>query len=268
MCGIFGFILNKPLSMKQVFAVLKKLEVSKYPDEEFPVGGYGAGIAIMFADGDVRIEKVGKTADSPAGQLEEIVKNACIMNAQLSNAKVLLGHVRNPSPGNMGTAKFKEAAQPFVGHFEQQLTVVSVHNGTVENWKDLRADLKEHVFESEKAGSFIDSEVIPHYFGEILLEQEDVDGAAYELLDTLEGSNAEALLQIDEENAFLHLIYKGKPRGLTVWANNKGEVIFCSRPEPVEKELESLLLSRKFKEKISISHQEDAGLKLTFRVPT
>ncbi len=268
MCGIFGFILNKPLSMKKVFEVLKNLEVSNYPDERLPVGGYGAGVAIMLSDGDVRIEKVGKTSDSPAAQLEEIVRNACLMNAQLNNARVLLGHVRNPSPKNMGTVGFKEAAQPFVGHFERQLTVVSVHNGTVENSEELRGNLKKHVFESEKSGAFIDSEVIPHYFGEILLQEEDADGAAYELLNTLKGSNAAAMLQIDEENAFLHIVYKGKPRGLTVWTNDKGEAVFCSRPEPVEKELESLLLSGKFERKISISHKEDAGLKLTFTVPS
>ena len=63
----------------------------------------------------------------------------------------------------------------------------------------------------------------------------------------------------------LHLIYRGKARGLAVWTNDKGEVIFCSRPEPVEEALESLLLKGKFKEKVSIKPQEDAGLKLSFR---
>ncbi len=268
MCGIFGFILDKPLSMKKVFAVLKKLETSKYANEEFALGGYGAGIAIMMADGDVRVEKVGKTADSPAAELEEIVKKACVMHAELDNAKVLLGHVRMPSAENMGTVKFKEAAQPFVGHFEQDLTVVSVHSGVVDNWKALRADLKKHIFESEKSGKFIDSEVIPHYFGEILLQLEDADSAAYELLNTLKGSNVAALLQIDAENAFMHLVYRGTPRGLKVWENEKGEVIFCSRAEPVENELESLLLSGKFKEKVSLSRNEDAGLKLSFPITT
>ena len=75
MCGIFGFILRKPISMNKVFEILKKLETSKYPYETEPLGGYGAGIAIMFPDGDVLSEKVGKTADSPVAQLEGIVKN-------------------------------------------------------------------------------------------------------------------------------------------------------------------------------------------------
>jgi glucosamine 6-phosphate synthetase-like amidotransferase/phosphosugar isomerase protein len=163
----------------------------------------------------------------------------------------------------MGTVKFKEAAQPYVEHFEPHLTIVSVHNGIVENCKELRGELKKHVFESEKAG-FIDSEVIPHYFGEMINELEDADAAAYQVLWTLKGSNVAALLHVDDENALLHLIYKGRARGLSVWANDKGEVIFCSRPEPVEEELKALLAFGQFKQKVAISHNEEAGLKLSF----
>jgi glucosamine 6-phosphate synthetase-like amidotransferase/phosphosugar isomerase protein len=263
MCGVFGFILKKPLSMNKVFEVLKKLETSKYPDETQPVGGYGAGIAIMLPDGDVISEKVGKTSDSPASQLEEIMKSKTVMNAKIAGASVLIGHVRFPSPENMGTVKYKEAAQPYVEHFEPQLTIVSAQNGRVENFKELKAKLKTHVFESEKIG-LIDSEVIPHYFGEMLNELESSNAAAYELLSALKGSNVAALLQIDDENALLHLIYKGKARGLTVWANDKGEVIFCSRPEPVEESLKALLGIGKFTQKVAIKWNEEAGLKLSF----
>jgi len=257
MCGIFGFILRKPLSMTKVFKVLSKLEVSKYPDETQPLGGYGAGFAAMLSDGNIISEKVGKTADSPVAQLAEIVK------PKLSEAAVMLAHVRFPIPELMGTVKFKETALPYVENFERGLTVVSAHNGNVENFSELKAKLKGHVFESEKVG-FVDSEVIPHYFGEMLNETETTDAAVYDLLFSLKGSNVTALLQVDEENAFLHLVYKGKARGLTVWTNDKNEVIFCSRPEPVRQELMSLLTTGKFVEKVSIKWQEDAGLKLSF----
>jgi glucosamine 6-phosphate synthetase-like amidotransferase/phosphosugar isomerase protein len=263
MCGIFGFVLKKPISMSKIFQILKKLEASKYPDEDQPVGGYGAGIAVMLPDGDVISEKVGKTADSPVAQLEEIMKSKITKNDNLKGASVLLGHVRFPSPENMGTTKYKETAQPYVENFEKNLTVVSVHNGKVENFKELKGKLNTHTFESEKIG-FVDSEVIPHYFGEMLNEMENTDASVYEVLSTLKGNNVAALLQIDEENAFLHLIHRGKARGLTVWANDKGEVIFCSRPKPVEEELKALLAIGKFKEKVVIAPQEDAGLKLSF----
>ncbi|MFB3888202.1 MAG: hypothetical protein ACE14S_01830 [Candidatus Bathyarchaeia archaeon] len=257
MCGIFGFILKKPLSMKKAFAILKKLEAFKYPDEAQPLGGYGAGVAVMLPDGNVISEKVGKEADSPVAQLTDLMKD------RLNDASVLLGHVRFPSPEFTSTVKFKEAAQPYVEHFEPQLTIVSAHNGNVKNYAELKARLKAHVFESQKVG-LVDSEIIPHYFGELLNESEDSDAAAYALLSGLQGSNVAALLQVDEENALVHLIYKGKARGLTVWTNDQKEMIFSSRPEPVEEELKTVLAVGKFSRKVSINRQENAGLKLSF----
>lgn len=227
MCGIFGFALAKPVSLKKVFGLLEKLEVHQYPQEPKPVGGYGAGVAILLNDGSVLFEKVGKVSSSPVRQLAEIV------NAKIDEASVLLGHVRMPSPEFMKTAKFKETAQPYVAELDPNLTVVSVHNGKVENYKELREKLgEEHVFESEKV-ELVDSEVIPHYFTELLNELEDADEALYTLFCSLQGSNAIAMLQVDEENTFLHLLHRGKTRGLTVWANERNEVVFCSRKEPL-----------------------------------
>jgi hypothetical protein len=136
----------------------------------------------------------------------------------------------------------------------------------VENYKELRKQLsEEHVFESEKV-ELIDSEVIPHYFEALLNEVDSIDEALYMLLCTLHGSSAIAMLQIDEENTFLHLIHKGKTRGLTVWTNDQNEVIFCSRKEPLIEEFSRLLVKGRFREKISIPYREDAGLKLSYQV--
>jgi glucosamine 6-phosphate synthetase-like amidotransferase/phosphosugar isomerase protein len=263
MCGIFGFITKKPLPMTKVFNVLQKLEVSRYPNENQPVGGYGAGVAVLLDDGSVFLEKVGKTSDSPVSQLAEVVK------PQLAEAKVLLGHVRFPSGEFLATTKFKEAAQPYVGAFERELTVVSVHNGRLGNYKELAERLKGHVFESAKAG-MVDSEIIPHLFGEIVNEGQDAGEAADTLLCSMKGKTvgSVALLQLDNENALLHILHKGWSRGLTVWANETGEVIFCSRPEPVLEELKETLVKGKFKEKVVIEPREDAGVRLSFCIPT
>ena len=263
MCGIFGFMLTKPLTMNKVFAILEKLEISQYPDEKLPVGGYGAGIAVMLDDGGVISEKVGKNADSPAGQLAQIMK------PRISQARVLIGHVRHPSLEFMDTVKFKEAAQPYVENFEPELTIVSAHNGRVENYMELKAKLKAHVFESEKI-RLIDSEVIPHYFGALLNETEDAGQAAHKLLDSLKGKTVGsiALLQLDSENQILHLLHKGWSRGLTVWANDKGEVIFCTRPEPVLEELKETLDRGSFKEKAVIKLREEAEINLSFPLVT
>ena len=261
MCGIFGYVTKKPLSMTKVFSILQKLETSKYPSEKQPVGGYGAGIAVLLDDNSVFSEKVGKTNGSPACKLAELVK------PNLHEARVLIGHVRFPGAEFLDTVNFKEAAQPFVENLEPELTVVSAHNGRVENYLELKKKLKAHVFESEKAG-IIDSEVIPHYYGALLDEGEESDEAVDELLCTLKGKTVGsiALLHLDSEEAFLHLLHKGWSRGLTVWTNDNGEVIFCSRPEPVLEELKDTLERDKFKEKAIIKPREEATLKLSFPV--
>jgi glucosamine 6-phosphate synthetase-like amidotransferase/phosphosugar isomerase protein len=262
LCGIFGFMLKKPLPLTKVMKVLEKLEVSKYPDEKLPVGGYGAGVAVLLDDGGVYSEKIGKNAVSPVAELAEILK------PRLSEARVLIGHVRYPGLEFMDTVKFKEGAQPYVGSFEPKLTIVSAHNGRIENYLEIKAKLKEHVFESEKA-RLIDSEVIPHYFGELLAEELETETAVQELLCTLKGKTVGAisLLQLDDEEQVLHLLHKGWSRGLMVWANEKGEVVFCTRPEPVQEELKQLFSRRGFKAKAVIKPREEAELKLSFPVP-
>ena len=262
MCGIFGYVTKHPLSMNKVFSVLQRLEESKYPDEMQPVGGYGAGIAVLLDDNSVYSEKVGKTVEvSPVCQLAEMVKPT------LQVARVLIGHVRFPSAEFLGTAKFREATQPYIADLEPELTFVSAHNGRIENYMELKAKLGAHAFESDKAG-FIDSEVIPHYYSALFEEGDEAAEAADELLCTLKGKTVGsiALLHLDKENAFLHLLHKGWSRGLTVWANDKGEVIFCSRPEPVMEELKDMLEKGEFKEKAVIKPREVATLKLSFPV--
>jgi glucosamine 6-phosphate synthetase-like amidotransferase/phosphosugar isomerase protein len=258
MCGIFGFALKNPTPLIGVFKLLEKLEVNQYPQEPRPVGGYGAGVAILLNDGSVLFEKVGKVNNSSVKHLAKIV------DAKVNEASVLVGHVRMPSPEFMESAKFKETAQPYVVEFDPNLTIVSAHNGKVENYKELREKLgKEHVFESEKV-ELIDSEVIPHYFEELLNEIGDVDDALDTLFHALKGSNAIAMLQIDEENTFLHLIHKGKTRGLTVWTNEQSEIVFCSRKEPLMESFGSTLIDGGFTEKVSILWGEEKNLKLSF----
>jgi glutamine phosphoribosylpyrophosphate amidotransferase len=263
LCGILGFILKKPIPMSKVVKILEKLETSKYPDEKLPIGGYGAGVAVMLDDGGVLSEKVGKNTDSPVAELAGILK------PQISEARVLIGHVRYPSLEFMDTVRFKEAAQPYVENFEPGLTIVSVHNGRVENYLELKAKVKEHVFESEKTTRLIDSEVIPHYF-DALLDEFEPEQATHQLLDSLKGKTVGliALLQLDDEEQILHLLHKGWSRGLTVWANDKGEVVFCSRPEPVQEEFKDLLNRGGFEIKAAIKPHEEAELNLSFPVPT
>jgi glucosamine 6-phosphate synthetase-like amidotransferase/phosphosugar isomerase protein len=259
MCGIFGFVLGKPLPMANVFRVLQKLEAHQYPQEPRPVGGYGAGVALLLNDGNVMVEKVGKGGDSPVEKLRKIV--------EVQEASVVMGHVRMPSPEFMDTAKYRETTQPYVVEREPELTVVSVHNGKMENYKKIRKTLgNAHVFESEKY-ELIDSEVIPHYFEEIASEKEETSEALYSFFCSLQGSSAIAMLQLGEEDSYLHLIHKGKTRGLSVLTNDRNELVFCSRIEVLTGELGNLLSRDRFKEKVSIPWREEAGLLLSHQLP-
>jgi glucosamine 6-phosphate synthetase-like amidotransferase/phosphosugar isomerase protein len=255
MCGIFGFSMMRPVSMEKISRILQKLEVHQLPQEPLPLGGYGAGVAILLEDGTVLVEKVGKIDKSPAQLLPRMVK--------VKTASVLLGHVRMPSPEFMNTAKFKETAQPYVVERNPELTVASVHNGKMENYREVRSRLGSgHVFESEKH-ELVDSEVIPHFFEEMLSEKEDASQALYEYFCAIKGSNAAAILQVGEEKSFIHLVHKGQTRGLTVWTNEKNEIIFCSRKAPLIEEFGTILTKGDFREKIFIGYHEEAGLVLS-----
>jgi glucosamine 6-phosphate synthetase-like amidotransferase/phosphosugar isomerase protein len=257
MCGIFGFALRQAVSMAKVFEVLEKLEVHQYPLETKPVGGFGAGTAVLTSNGSIVLEKVGKVAGSPAKHLSTIVK--------ADEVSVLVGHVRYPSPQFMETAKFRETAQPYVAKCFSGLQVVSVHNGFVENYLQIREKLGGgHVFESSEVG-FVDSEVVPHFFEHLLKESASVDEALDLFFNGVEGSSTVGLLHVAREGVFLHFVHKGKTRGLRVWVNDKGEVVFCSRKEPLVEVFDDVLKKGKFKEKVSIGWQENVEMK--FSVP-
>lgn len=256
MCGIFGFVLNNPVSLVKVFRVLAKLEAHQYPHEPKPVGGFGAGLAVLDAYGNFSLNKVGHVGVSPAGRLSQIVK--------ADMARVLIGHVRMPSPQFMETARFKETAQPYVTRCFDGLTLISAHNGNVTNYKALRGKIGAgHIFESEKI-ELIDSEVIPHLFEELLVKERDPNMAVEGLFQLLEGSSTVGIVQIKKNGLLLHIVHKGKTRGLTVWKNSAGEVIFCSRKEPLTEEFDSLLDKGRFEEYASIPYGEEGNLKATF----
>lgn len=259
MCGIFGFKLNRPVLLAEVFRLLERLETHQYAGEAKPVGGYGAGLVMLNADGSILMEKLGKTSDvSPAGKLAKLV--------DASKARVMMAHVRMPSPQFMETARFRETAQPYVAACHGDLTVVSVHNGYIENYRALREKLgKKHVLESETIG-LVDSEVIPHCFEEILKVNGDVEEAVLTLQNSLEGQMTMGLLQTGVKGAFLHLIHKGKTRGLTVWTNMDDEVIFCSRKEPLKEVFGKMLAEHGFEERYSIPWQTEESLRLSLEL--
>ncbi|MEM3770438.1 MAG: hypothetical protein QXG76_04550 [Candidatus Bathyarchaeia archaeon] len=255
MCGIFGFALEKSIEIVRALRVLQKLEKHQYTNEPKPVGGYGAGIAVLTSSGTILLEKVGKVDGSPVEHLAKTCK--------FGTAAVLIGHVRLPSPWFMGTAHFRETSQPYVARCFSGLTVISAHNGNVTNYRAMRERFSgKHFFESERA-ELIDSEVIPHLFEELLFEEGSPEEALNTLYSIIKGSNAVSLLQIEKGRVLLHFLHKGRTRGLTIWKNAKGEVIFCSRKEPLNEELHGLLFDGGFTEEVSIPYNEERSFKET-----
>jgi|Deesub1362B_J571_1020462.scaffolds.fasta_scaffold01366_6 glucosamine 6-phosphate synthetase-like amidotransferase/phosphosugar isomerase protein len=262
MCGIFGFALRSPIEVNEAIALLEILEEDKKEDERHPVGGYGAGLAFLASNGNFSLIKVGKTTNSPSRELYKWIDD--------EPTRVLIAHVRFPSPKFMYTSRFKEAAQPYHTQcLSRDLTIISAHNGNVINYERLKQTLKpNHVLESEKVG-FIDSEVIPHLFEELVLKISTTEKAMESLFSALEGNNTVAVLQLINkvEKGFLHLIHKGKTRGLTVWTNSLGEVIFCSRKTVVNKTSFKTLISKgSFQEIFYVDNKETRFWKRSFRL--
>lgn len=256
-CGIFGFVLKKPIEMSAVFDLLQRLERHQYPDEEKPVGGYGAGVAVTIGSGEVLLEKVGSVDGSPAERLSRICR--------IQRASVLIGHVRLPSSRFMDTAHLRETAQPYIVQCFPRLKIVSAHNGFVANYEAIRGRLGgQHFFESEGKAMLIDSEVIPHFFEELLVAKKNHSKALEGLFSAMEGANTLSLLQVEEGQLLLHLVHKGKTRGLHVWKNSEGEVIFCSRREPLTQCFSQVLGGSKFMEHVAIPYNQEGNYRETF----
>jgi glucosamine 6-phosphate synthetase-like amidotransferase/phosphosugar isomerase protein len=265
MCGIFGFMLTRPQQIAPALEVLKSLETHQYPNEENPVGGHGAGVFFSGADGKETFLKVGKTSESPAKTLAQKVL------AAQSQASLFIGHVRRASPEFLHTVLFKESTQPYVSSCAANLRVAAVHNGFVSDYLEIRKKLRlKHLFESEKENGLIDSEIIPHFFEELLLDGAGLDGALNMLLEQLENqNNALCMLVLNSRQVGDHIVFlhTGKTRGLTVWSNGKGEVMFSSRKEPMKYAFGDFLEKHGFEERLSIGWKEPKNIKpLTFPV--
>src|SRR2546428_12392486 len=137
MCGIVGYIGPKKV-VPVVIEGLRKLEYRVYDS---------AGIAVVTEDGKLEIRR----APGKLRNLEEVIAKSPI------EGTYGIGHTRWATHGR----PTEENAHP---HRDCSGTLVVVHNGIIESYKDLKRDLaaKGHAFKTET-----DTEVIAH-----LIEQE------------------------------------------------------------------------------------------------
>ncbi len=161
MCGIVGYVGPRPCA-PILLEGLRRLEYRGYDS---------AGIAVVEA-GDIRtVRSVGKL---------------CALEERLQGAEIRgtlgIGHTRWATHGRPS----EENAHPHTSG-----SVVVVHNGIIENYLALRAELTAagHTFTSET-----DTEVIPHLITRFLREGAGLEEALRHTIARLEGSYAVAVV--------------------------------------------------------------------------
>lgn len=167
MCGIIGFVGNEPAA-PIVLRGLYKLEYRGYDS---------AGMA-SIKDGKLHLKK-------DAGKIEEVNQKHKL--EQLPG-NIAIGHTRWATHGGVS----QKNAHP---HFDCANQIAVVHNGIIENYKELRQILKDkgHIFTSET-----DTEVIPHLIEECLKESNTLEKAVYKAIQRLKGSYAFVAISAQE----------------------------------------------------------------------
>ncbi|MGW4894221.1 glutamine--fructose-6-phosphate transaminase (isomerizing) [Kitasatospora sp. NPDC004240] len=142
MCGIVGYVGSQP-ALDVVIAGLQRLEYRGYDS---------AGVAVQTQDSDGQWSLV---TDKRAGKLANLEKS--LAEAPLPGGTTGIGHTRWATHGGPTDAN----AHP---HLDDAVRVAVVHNGIIENFAQLRAEIAErgHTLRSET-----DTEVVAHLLGEV-----------------------------------------------------------------------------------------------------
>ncbi|MFE5807546.1 glutamine--fructose-6-phosphate transaminase (isomerizing) [Streptomyces sp. NBC_01232] len=168
MCGIVGYV-GAQSALDVVIAGLKRLEYRGYDS---------AGVAVL-ADGSLAAVK-------KAGKLVNLEKE--LVGHPLPSGSTGLGHTRWATHGGPTDAN----AHP---HLDNSGRVAVVHNGIIENFAALRAELAErgHRLESET-----DTEVVAHLLAEQFSATGDLAEAMRQVCRRLEGAFTLVAVHADE----------------------------------------------------------------------
>ena len=158
MCGIVGIISNEPAAAQAIEA-LKRLEYRGYDS---------SGVASLSSDG--RIERL-----RAEGKLKNL---AAKLNANPLFGHIAIGHTRWATHGR----PTEDNAHP---HATERVAVV--HNGIIENFRELRAELEQ---DGVKFSSETDTEAVLHLVDRALQKSGDPTKAIAEVLPRLKGAFA------------------------------------------------------------------------------
>ena len=202
MCGIVGYIGNEPL-ISFLLNGLSKLEYRGYDS---------AGIAIHKQD-SIKIFKA-------QGKLDNL-KNILKGNSKDEEALIGIGHIRWATHG----APNEINAHP---HISSEKKVALVHNGIIENYKELKEELTAKGFEFQ---SQTDTEVIAHLIEDCLQDAKDFGHSIRRALNKLDGAYALGVIFKDSPDT-LYAAKKSAP--LIVGLSDKGNYIASDVPALLE----------------------------------
>ncbi|ELZ14611.1 glucosamine/fructose-6-phosphate aminotransferase [Haloterrigena salina JCM 13891] len=170
MCGIIARIGHGDAT-ETLLSGLENLEYRGYDS---------AGIAVQNGSG-VKVRKCSGEVDELKSSLEQSL-----------HGNMGIGHTRWSTHG----PPTDENAHP---HTDTAGDVAVVHNGVIDNYDELRADLQArgHEFDSDT-----DTEVIPHLIDDYREQFGDTERAVREAVETLEGSYAIAAIVDGEERVY------------------------------------------------------------------
>jgi glucosamine--fructose-6-phosphate aminotransferase (isomerizing) len=160
MCGIVGYVGSRPAGPILIDG-LRRLEYRGYDS---------AGIAVLEANGDLSIHK-------RTGKLETLASSIA---DRWPNGHEGIGHTRWATHGRPSDMN----AHP---HADCTGDVVVIHNGIVENYLEIKAELVAagHTFSSET-----DTEVIPHLLEQYVRDGSDLLAALRQTIRRLDGAHA------------------------------------------------------------------------------
>ncbi len=184
MCGIFAYCGKKSAAAEIVFAGLKSLEYRGYDS-------WGIAAIISKTSLPYVQKAVGKIGSA---------------TITIPQSHLALGHTRWATHGGVT----KQNAHP---HLDCSKKIVVVHNGIVENYEQLKAQLQknDHVFTSET-----DTEIIAHLIEEFCQTKNFVDSVG-ETFKRLSGANA--FVALSQKNHTLVAIRNSSP--LVIGFGNK-----------------------------------------------
>ncbi|MFO7837184.1 MAG: glutamine--fructose-6-phosphate transaminase (isomerizing) [Candidatus Thorarchaeota archaeon] len=169
MCGIVGVVQKRGEVAPFLHQALKRLEYR----------GYDSVGVTTIDDGVLHTKK-------DKGKIDEVHRR---LNLDDLPGKIGIGHTRWATHGVPSLLN----AHP---HFDCNNEVAVVHNGVIDNFMELRKELKkDHEFRSET-----DTEIIPHMIEDLLNEGHDLKEAIGRVTTRINGTYAIVAMRVDEPN--------------------------------------------------------------------